>query len=354
MRFLRLIPLFVLLAAPAVSQAATSGEAMCEYSHPQHPGWDFFKPCTITVEERAGGVFTRAEVANGSSLATERVTLSGGGTRTTVNGRAAQPLAREGAECYRTEAEAETICFHPAGAAAPLAASGAMPGLDGMPRVGGGTDGFCLLKLGTGADLGLIEHGACSRAENCQVDAGTGTTSCLTLFGWDSGRETGLSRADDWLTLDGAPVSQGDDGCFTDAETGLAFCFATSDWAAEAEPALAAPVVAEPETTPSFSLLDTPAATAPDVAGAGTCRFLKSGLTLAERPCTEANTCADDACDYTYRMNGGLQVGLEVVSGEVIGIDGAGTSAVPMPSSGPVCVPYPGSPFLFCYAPAGE
>lgn len=355
MRIFRLSMAFVLLAAPALAQGSEA--AMCEYSHPQHPGWDFFRPCQVTVETRPGAVVTRAEVANGSSFTIEEVQLADGASRVSVNDRPAALIVREDAQCLRTEGEGETICIHPAGTEAPVAASAEESDLDlavAAQGIGGGEAGFCLLTTVAGGTRQLIDHGACSRAENCQVSESSGTTTCLTIYVWKNGRENGLYRDGDWLALDGSAVTEDEDGCVTDDESGQGFCFAREDWTEEGQPVLAGPVAvemqetAEPAAAPVASA--TPAAP-PTGALTGLCRFLKDGTEIAAQPCSGEASCSGPACAYSFALEDGISVSLGTTAGEIRAIDGAPAGPVPVRAGVPLCVPYTGSPFIFCFVP---
>jgi hypothetical protein len=231
------LPLFLALAVlfPGVAQAE---EAMCEYRHPDRPGWDFFAACTVEETASEAAVTLRASVVNGSRFTIEHVAGTDG-MSATVNGLAARRLAREDARCYQTEAEAELICVHPRNATPGAMAGPATP----VPTTadagfGGGQAGFCLLTARNGGVETLTEYGPCVKRENC-VASDAGGTTCLTDYDWKSGRLTEMARTDDWQTLDGATVDPGESGCFIDAPGGTRFCFSRNAMTAAEHPVLA-------------------------------------------------------------------------------------------------------------------
>ena len=224
-------------AGPALAEAAT-----CEYSHPDHPSWDFYAACEVSVEEVGGTTTTRAEVANGSRFTIGRVEAAGGALYS-VNGLPAERLERGASECLRTVTENEVVCIHPEGQAAPVAAP-AVPGpapAGADFAFGGGDPGFCLLASRENGAETLVDYGACLRRENCLVGAESGEMSCLTDYDWKSGRTTEMARAADWHTLDGAPVTATAKGCFLDDAIGLTFCFSQRAMTADDHPVLAPP-----------------------------------------------------------------------------------------------------------------
>ncbi len=238
MRRIAAVLLLTLTLAPAALRAES---AMCEYRHPGHPSWDFFAACTVTVTDNGGATLREVSVSNGS-----RFTTRDEGERHSVNGLAAQKLAQDGAECWRTEAENELICIHPASASAPAAP---MPAPGGEPPAladtgfGGGTAGFCLL-VENGA---VLEYGPCLRRENCLQLTDSKGESCLADYDWASGRITEMARADDWQTLDGGLVVAGDPGCVVDTVAALTFCYATKAMTAATHPVLATAADTPPE-----------------------------------------------------------------------------------------------------------
>lgn len=375
---MRFTGLLIALLVTAGAARAEDTQSMCEYSHPQHPGWDYFEPCSVSVTEAAGKRTTRATVANGSSFTVEAVSQGDGSERLSVNGRPATRLAREGSACFSTVAAQETICIHPSGTEAPLAPvvpSGAAADETAgasTPGIGGGEQGFCLLTDTSGDTTRLVDHGACARAENCQAEAETGEQSCLTLYVWKNGRENGIYRTRDWIALDGAEVSETAPGCWG-GDAGPSFCFAGKDWTAAEQPVLAGPITLAPSTpvadamtaddpasaassaaAPLYSpLADAASASASAVtATTGLCRFLKDGVAITTQPCRQTRACADDSCDVRFSLDTGLGVHINVVSDQVISIDGQTTGPMPMPGSGAICVPYLSSPFIFCFAPS--
>lgn len=207
-------------------------QAMCEYRNPGHASWDFFAPCEVTETVTGEGTRREAKVSNGS-----RFTTVTGGASASVNGHAARAFTQEGADCWRTEAENELICIYPADTVAPAAPAPAM--VQSGPSLGG-EKGYCLLVSGGVAEA----YGPCLRRENCLEMDGAETggmtgTSCLAEYDWASGRQTETARAENWLTLDGAPASTGDNGCVFDAGDDVTFCFSKAAMTAASYPALA-------------------------------------------------------------------------------------------------------------------
>ncbi|GKY88217.1 hypothetical protein [Sinisalibacter aestuarii] len=219
-----------LALAPALLHAE---DRMCEYRHPGHPGWDFFAACSVAVTEEGAATIREVTVANGS-----RLTTRDEGGRHSVNGLAAEKLANEAAECWRTTGENELICIHPASASAPVdAAPMPAPAALADAGFGGGQRGYCLLSQ---ADT-VIDHGACVRRENCVVLADGAGQSCLAEYDWASGRLSEVATTQTWQTLDGGAVVAGDPGCLVDAGAGLTFCYSTAEMNAATHPVLAAP-----------------------------------------------------------------------------------------------------------------
>lgn len=220
----------LLLGFSPLALHAESG--MCEYRHPGKPNWDFFASCTYAITPDGAATIREVTVSNGSRF----VTREDGG-RHSVNDLAAQKLLRDDAECWRTEAEDELICIHPASAIAPAASPAATSSAVALDTLfGGGEKGFCLLAQ-SGA---LIDYGACVRRENClQMENGSGE-SCLTDYDWASGRHTELARAADWQTLDGGVAVAGDPGCLVDTGAAATFCFSTAAMTPSTHPTLSA------------------------------------------------------------------------------------------------------------------
>jgi len=233
MRLTLLLSLTTLLPGFALAE-----DAMCEYRHPDRPSWDFFAACTVEETSVDGAVILRASVGNGSRFTIEEAPRADGAPVVTVNGLAATRLAREGARCYQTEAEAELVCVHPRDAspsAMPAPAPGSATATTGF---GGGQAGFCLLTALEGGVETLSEYGACVKRENCLASDEGGTT-CLTDYDWKSGRITETARAEGWQTLDGATVEPDDTGCFTDTAGAVRFCFSLKAMTAAEHPVLA-------------------------------------------------------------------------------------------------------------------
>lgn len=233
------LPLFA-LAASLLPFAAHAESGMCEYRHPAHPGWDFFASCSYT-ETLADGATTReVVVSNGSKFTTRE----GAGTPS-VNGLAATKLDRDGAKCWRTEAENELICIYPADTIRPADPPPAPGGIDDFEAgaavldstFGGGVSGFCLVSE-AGA---LVEQGACNMRENCLELAEGGGASCLVTYDWKSGRVTETASTGDWTTLDGAVAIKGDPGCLVDTGAAITFCWSTRAMTPDTHPILAAP-----------------------------------------------------------------------------------------------------------------
>lgn len=229
------LPLFLALAA-LLPGAVFAEEAMCEYRHPDRPSWDFFAACTVEEVTQNGVVTLRASVVNGSRFTIEDAADGLAGAK--VNGLAAIRLDREGARCYRTEAEAELVCLHPRDAAPAAGPAPAPEAANADIGFGGGQAGFCLLTAREGGVEVLTEYGACVKRENCLASDAGGTT-CLTDYDWKSGRLSEMARAEGWQTLDGATVEAGEQGCFTDARGGVRFCFSPRAMTAAEHPVLA-------------------------------------------------------------------------------------------------------------------
>lgn len=239
---------FGLLALLLIPGQALAAEATCEYRHPAHPSWNFFTDCSYETEITDSTTTTRVSVRNGSEFTTVEAEGADGTVRVTVNGLPATRLARDGSRCFRTDADEELICIHPAGTAAPdpepapTPAPGPAATSGDVAGFGGGVSGYCLLTQMTGGVETLTEYGACIKRENCLEDSGGGV-SCLTDYDWKSGRLTEMARAEGWQTFDGATVGPAENGCVFDEAAGIRFCFSRSAMTAAEHPVLAA----EPE-----------------------------------------------------------------------------------------------------------
>ena len=231
------LPLSLVLAA-CLPGMAFAEDAMCEYRHPDRPSWDFFAACTIDRSGPDGAETLRASVVNGSRFTIEESPQTVGASGITVNGLAATRLAREGARCYLTDAEAELVCIHPRDAAPSALPAPASSPATADTGFGGGQAGFCLLTARVENVETLTEYGACVKRENCLASA-EGSTTCLTDYDWKSGRLTEMARAEGWQTLDGATVSADENGCFTDEPGGARFCFSQKAMTAAEHPVLA-------------------------------------------------------------------------------------------------------------------
>ncbi len=222
----RLLAALVLALAPTALLA--EGET-CEYQNPDHPSWNFLKPCTVQTE----GSLLRASISNGSRFTIET------GEVPSVNNVGAEEISSGESRCWRTFGAHETICVHPAGVtptpAAPALsdmASGA--GLDA--GFGGGTSGFCRLESLASISGTPLENGPCTKRDNCMAED-DGSQSCLSEYEWKSGRITETAQTKDWTTLDGGVATIDDNGCLVDPGMGMRFCYSTK--APSAPPALA-------------------------------------------------------------------------------------------------------------------
>ncbi len=347
--------LLALLPGLALSQE----QAECEYRNPDHPGWNFTRPCTVTVGPAdAGRRTTVARVSNGSEF-TLVETETAEGARLTVNGHAARahPDGRPG--CYLTIKDEETICIHgeyvdPAAAetaAAPDPAAGSGPAAPAATMdaaFGGAEAGHCLAWVASDSREGLIGKGPCKRRNDCAEDEGEGGMSCLTDFIWADGRETVITSQAGVYTLDGAVAVDAGEGCFTDEAEGLHFCFSKSRMTEARYPALAmdpAPVLV-------------PMAVAGPEAGSvapgpteNRCSFLRGEVEVSNWACSVAVQCEPPLCTVSYLFENGTSITLDTADGQVMLMNGAKANPTPWAEGAPVEVTRPGAPYTFRFTP---
>ena len=353
--------LFILalaLALPIAAAAAESGQ--CEYRHPDRPAWNFLAPCTLAVDAADGRSTTVAEVANGSRF-TVVEEGAGGVLRFTVNGQPATRLEGGASRCYLTDAAAEKICIHPAGAEIAPQADDAATGPafaidDANPltstTLGGGEKGVCLAWVESAARTGLIEQGACVRREDCAIAEASGKMGCIVDFAWESGRTTAMTKVGEEATLDGAVATPGEAGCFTDAGAGLHFCFIAGKMTAEVYPALALPPAPEPEPlAPAAPAAATSPPPAPPVPVEGTCSYLRDEAEISSWACTETAVCEPPLCTVTYALANDTTVTLDAADGKVVLMNGARTEPVRWQAGRGIDVLRPGAPYTFRFAP---
>ncbi len=353
--------LLLLLPGLALAQAQTQTQAECEYRNPDHPGWNFTRPCTVTVDAAAGRTTTVARVSNGSKF-TLVETETTDGMRLTINDRASRLHDNGRPGCYLTIKDKETICIHaeyvdPAAVGvAPVPEPAAEPAAPEAPETtpdrafGGAEPGHCLTWVASDSREGLIGKGPCSRRNDCAEDEGEGGMSCLTDFIWADGRETVVTSQGGVYTLDGAVAVDAGEGCFTDEAEGLHFCFSKAAMTEARYPALAmdpAPVLA-PSVAAAPTATGAPVDPVPTV---NRCSFLRDAVEVSGWACTATVDCEPPLCTVTYRLENGTNVTLDIADGEVRLMNGAKANAAPWSEGAVVEVTRPGAPYSFRFTP---